>query len=88
MSSTYAEQCITWLKDSEADLSLNIIQEQIEIATNKLQDNPFHTKSTSVWGWGALVGITFGFPDVKEPLAGVTSDFPGFNAFTDDGNLQ
>lgn len=36
-----------------------------------------------------LIGITFGFPDVKEPLAGVASDFPGFNnAFTEDGNLQ
>jgi len=34
------------------------------------------------------IGIIFCFPDVKEPLAGVASDFPGFDAFTDDGNLQ
>jgi len=33
------------------------------------------------------IGKTFCFPDVKEPLAGVASDLPGFVAFTDDGNL-
>lgn len=31
---------------------------------------------------------TFSFPDVREPLAGVKSFFPGFDAFREDGNLQ
>jgi hypothetical protein len=30
----------------------------------------------------------FSFPEVREPLAGVISHFPGFDAFTEDGNLQ
>lgn len=59
--------------------------------TSRCLDSHMKSERTgSNGGWGTLEGSALGglcFPDVSEPFAGVASDLPSLDAFTDEGNL-